>query len=95
MVMQAYAIWVVKELPEQLDEIYISAGVGEEQHDGFFVTDKKATLSIERVADTYLVTLKAPSNGLEKQEGYWLSPSQWGRAPESKSFGIKNLKRGV
>lgn len=93
---QVYAKWVgIKELPEDLNDIHVSCGVGEDQVDGFTLADEGATLTVKSVVgacgETELeITFTAPSGGIEKEEGFWLSPSLISDETEAEAFGIRN-----
>lgn len=84
---QFYAKWVLETLPDEIDDFHISCGVGDEQWDGYFVSDPRAKLTIKHKSNGYHVKLTAPTQGLENEKGWWLSPScPHGR--EAVEFGI-------
>jgi hypothetical protein len=90
--MYAYAQWTVKgtELPEDLQQIHISNGAGDEQYDAFDLNRQESRLTITGFIDGYDIELVVWSDGLEKEKDYWLSPSELGGV-EAHDFGIKEL----
>lgn len=72
-----FAEWDEVDIPEgfDLDEIYISAGVVNEQVEGYFASDTDAHLTINRGKRSYFIRLTVPTKGLENENGYWLSPN--------------------
>lgn len=90
-----FADWIVKTLPEDLDDFHISAGIDsekdniEDQVSGYFPHDKGSTLAITRGLDgLWQVRLSADTQGLEMQDGYWLSPSLIDDEIEAVNFGM-------
>lgn len=87
--MQAiYAVWTVPALPEDLGEFHVSCGAGDNQLDGFFHDSTSARLVISATIDGFDVTLYAPSEGIEKEADYWLSPNAINGEVEARAFGL-------
>ena len=78
------------ELPEEvadsIDQFHISCGVGDHQSVGYFPSAKGAKLTFERSAHGWKVRLEVPTEGLEKEKDYWLSPN--GENGEASNFGL-------
>jgi hypothetical protein len=82
--MNVFATWLIKatleDLLESMEGVYISCGSGDIQMDGFHPDEGRVT--IESLGDSgdgrkkWKVTLTCPSEDIEKQPDYWLSPSE-------------------
>ena len=78
---EVFAEWEIDCMRAELGElelISVSCGVGEAQGDGYTLADKGAELIVSHGEKGYVVTFSAPSEGLEKEKDYWLSPSTLG-----------------
>lgn len=98
-----YAMWDLLSFPTYdeecddnvFDQFHVSAGVGNEQYDGYFTTDEGAILSFTNMGGGKVrAVFTAPSQGLESHgtgdDGYWLSPNPvMGVEPEH--WGIASL----
>jgi len=84
--------WLVKRLPENLDDIHVSFGFGDEQFDGFFIADPEAKLTIKNTANGYDIRYTCPvseadvalikrmqyqSDRDDDDYGVWISPNVW------------------
>ncbi len=87
---RVFAKWTnVKSLPEDISEIHISCGVDDDQWVGFHIDGQGASLTIKPTNESlWEITFTAPSDGLEDNAGYWLSPSLINDETEADDFGI-------
>jgi hypothetical protein len=91
---RAYAVWFYtdaeKERPSP-EHLVISCGVNDDQYQGYYDTDLGATVTYESVTGGTRITLSAPSEGLEAEADYWLSPDNQHDGREAVEFGIKEV----
>ena len=79
-----HARWRVRHLPEELGDIHVSCGVGDEQWEAFSMDDPRAFLSIIPTGrGTYSVLFAVhldPETAeaiMTATEDFWLSPNVW------------------
>lgn len=84
-----YARWSIngEELPDDLNDVHISNGVGDEQFDAFDLNRPESKLTVTGFINGYDVELIVFGDGIEKEKDYWLSPSLIG-GTEAHAFGL-------
>lgn len=67
-----HASWELHDPPRDLDEAFISSGIGDEQGMAYRLDDRDAELKILKGEAIFFVTLTVPTHTLEKNDGYWV-----------------------
>ena len=60
---------------ELIDGVILSCGVGDEQYEGYELADEGAKLEVVNAPQGFDIKFTAPSQNLEENCNYWLSPA--------------------
>ena len=90
---EVFAKWRTAHVNIEIEDVHVSCGVGQDQYDGYSIGDSGARLTVEYTGMHYNVTFTAPSQALEKEADYWLSPCTLGHEEiEAYDFGIRERR---